>query len=669
MITARYQQQAPVLIERLQRLYGASENFADWYTSLMVSVARVAAERPAALRDLDQQRQHDSNWFAREDMLGYCTYVDKFAGTLQGVHDKIPHLSEMGVRYLHLLPFLRARAGDNDGGFAVASFSEIEARFGTMTDLRQLTASLRQAKISLCSDFILNHVADEHPWALAAKAGDRRYRDYFYSYQTRTEPDRYEQTLGQIFPQAAPGNFTYIKALQRWVWTTFYPYQWDLNYRNPAVFAEMADALLRLANEGIEVFRLDSTAFLWKREGSSCMNQPEAHWILQALRCLVDIAAPGVLLKAEAIVATADLPAYLGSVAGVDRIASDVSSEVNVCHASAPAQPVKECHLAYHSSLMAAGWAALAEQDTGMIARVMQGTPALPGQTSWLTYVRCHDDIGWNVLRAEASAGSVDSVDSIGSGDRVRPDVPQRLSAVSRFFAGADGSFARGASFQASDPAAVHGTVGMASALCGYASSTDAASVQLAHRRLLLMYGLALTFGGLPVIYMGDELAQGNDDSYRLDPAKSNDSRWLQRPDLDQVAYDHRHDTSSQAGLAFASLCRMLACRRHIAQLAATQARRYLAQPQRELLVFARGDVAQHETLYFVGNFSDHAVTLPLQTLSADLLSSGVIKTGAETNWIDLLSEKIYPGGGSAQVTLAPFAQLWLRLQVQGETA
>lgn len=636
LIAERYQQQAPVLIERLQRLYGQRENFTDWIASLMASVAQAAAGRPDALRKLDQQRGQDKDWFSSQTMLGYCTYVDHFARDLNGIADKIPHLTEMGVRYLHLLPFLRARAGDNDGGFAVSSFTEIEPRFGNMADLRTLTARLRKAEISLCSDFILNHVADDHPWALAAKAGDTTYRDYFYSYQDRTEPNRFEQTLGQVFPQAAPGNFTYSKSLQRWIWSTFYPYQWDLNYTNPAVFAEMAIALLGLANQGIEVFRLDSTAFLWKREGTNCMNQPEAHWILQALRCIVDIAAPGVLLKAEAIVPTAELPAYLGSSNGAKESAN---TQVDI----------KECHLAYHSSLMTAGWAALAEQDTALIQRVMQGTPSLPAQASWLTYVRCHDDIGWNVLQAEARADG--------------QDARQRLSHVARFFAGEGDSFARGASFQAADPAAVHGSVGMASALCGYPSARSEVERLLARRRMLLLYGLALSFGGLPVIYMGDELALGNDEGYRDSPEKANDSRWLQRPDLDPTAYAHRHDAGSEAGQMFAALCQLFKCRRENVQLAATQPRHCLHSPSPELLLFVRGELNGSDPLLVVANFSDHAVTLDLSGVIA-----GSSTLGAHS-WFDVLSEEIYLQGAIHAPVIAPYTQLWLRQLPHGGIA
>lgn len=619
-MAARWHDQAPALLMRLQALYGDRKDFSDWCVTLMRAVADVAAQRPDALLKLDQQRAQDKDWFCRQEMLGYCTYVDRFAGNLIGVLEKIPHLTEMGVRYLHLLPFLRAREGENDGGFAVSNFSEIEPRFGTMEDLRNLTTQLRAAGISLCSDFVLNHVADDHRWALAAKKGDQHYQDFFYCYSDRTEPNHFEQSLGQVFPQAAPGNFSYVESLQRWVWTTFYPYQWDLNYTNPAVFAEAALALLHLANQGIEVFRLDSTAYLWKRAGSNCMDQPEAHWILQALRSIVEIAAPGVLLKAEAILPTAQLPAYLGS----------QNPKIN------------ECHLAYHSSLMTAAWAALSEQNVSMLAQVIQNTPALPEHASWLTYVRCHDDIGWNILATEALGANSNAGTAAAR---------KRLSKIAQFFSGEGDSYARGASFQASNPNAVHGSVGMASALCGYAAARNAQEDTLARRRLLLLYGLALTFGGLPVIYMGDELAQGNDALYRENPTRANDSRWLQRPEIDHQAYTGRHDAATRSGQLFTELCQLLRQRRLLPQLAATQARQWIDSGRAELLIFARGDLT-HEPLFYVANFSDHAVQIDLTLLKQ--------YRHERLDLIDVLSQQIYVEACIHPVILQPYAQLWL---------
>ncbi|MEY2952112.1 MAG: sucrose hydrolase, partial [Pseudomonadota bacterium] len=349
-LTGRLQVHLPLLRDRLHRLYGATPDFEPWFAALLCSVLDWALQRPLPLCQLDQQRHGNPHWHQAPTMLAYSAYVDRFAGKLDQVAQRIPHLQDLGVRYLHLLPFLRARHGANDGGFAVASFEEVEPRLGTISDLRSLTDQLRQANISLCADLVLNHVADDHPWALAAQRNDPHYRAYFHVFDTPEQVRHQEAHLNQVFPQTAPGNFTYVPALQGWVWTTFYSYQWDLNYAHPAVFADMVSALLRLANLGVEAFRLDSTAYLWKRNDTTCMNQPEVHWLLQAMRCVVDIAAPGVLLKAEAIVPTRELPPYFGQAEAFGR----------------------ECQVAYHSSLMAAAWVALAEQNAELVHEVLR---------------------------------------------------------------------------------------------------------------------------------------------------------------------------------------------------------------------------------------------------------------------------------------------------------
>jgi amylosucrase len=540
----------PVLRNLLAGLYGGQPGFDDWLGKLMETLGALYSARPAELRALDVRRAAQPDWFLNQRMLGYCAYVQNFGGDLNGVAARIPYLRELGVSYLHLLPFLRPRAGENDGGFAVSSFDDVDPALGSNADLDALTAQLRGAGISLCSDFILNHVADDHAWARAAKTGDAQARAMFHVFGGRDMPDRYERTLGQVFPQVAPGNFSFVEAMGGWVWTTFYPYQWDLNYANPAVFAEMAAALLRLANRGIEVFRLDSTAFLWKREGTNSMNQPEAHQLLQALRAIVDIVAPGVLLKAEAIVPTRELPAYLGSA------------------------EARECHIAYHSSLMAAGWVALSEQGTGMLREVIRNTPALPPAATWLSYVRCHDDIGWNVLRAEAGADSA-----------------ARLARASRFFSGAEtGSYAVGAAFQSTDPNAAHGGNGMAASLAGMESAASEEERELALRRMLLLHGLALSFGALPVLYMGDELAMENDYSYLHRPQHAMDSRWLQRPVFDEQRWKHRYDAASIPGAMYQALARLVRVRQQHDALAANAPRTLLADAPEGMLALARGE-------------------------------------------------------------------------------
>jgi amylosucrase len=336
------------------------------------------------------------------------------------------------------------------------------------------------------------------------------------------------------------------------------------------------------------------------------MNQPEAHQILQALRAIVDIVAPGVLLKAEAIVPTKELPAYLGSA------------------------DARECHIAYHSSLMAAGWLALSEQSTSVMREVIRNTPDLPPAATWLSYVRCHDDIGWNVLRAEAAVGG--------------QDANARLARASRFFAGAEGSYAVGATFQSTDPNAAHGTNGMAASLVGLQSATTEEERELAMRRMLLLHGLALSFGALPVLYMGDELAMENDYSYLHRPQHAMDSRWLQRPVFDEPRWAQRNAAidaaAAGASRMYQSLLRMVRARRQHEALAANAPRTLLADAPDGVLALARG-----ERFVTLINFSGQPQSFALQGQWTDCLDGGIL---------------------DGAVTLEPYAMHWLE---RGATA
>ena len=304
-------------------------------------------ERSAELRLLDLRRHADPQWFQHPQMLGYATYTDLFAGDLMGVADKVDYLAELGVTYLHLLPLLKPRPGESDGGYAVMDYRAVREDLGTVSDLRELASVLRSRGISLTLDLVLNHVAAEHEWARNARAGDADYRGYFHLFADRALPDAYEKTLPEVFPDFAPGNFTYDEESQFWVWTTFNTWQWDLNWHNPDVFYEFADLILWLANLGVECLRLDAIAFIYKRMGTNCQNQPEVHAITQALRTVARIGAPALIFKAEAIVGPSDLAPYLG----VGKHAGKVSD------------------LAYQNSLMVQIWSALAAKTRGSSAR------------------------------------------------------------------------------------------------------------------------------------------------------------------------------------------------------------------------------------------------------------------------------------------------------------
>ncbi len=599
--------------ERLAVLYGQTSGFVEWIISLYEDLGRLAAARSDALVALDERRARQPDWFLHQHMVGYSAYVDRFGGTLAGVGNRIDHLRALGVDYLHLLPFLQARQGESDGGFAVSSFDHVEPALGTMHDLEALASQLHDAGISLCADLVLNHVADDHAWAREAAAGDPAMRAFFHVFSDRHLPDAYEETVGEVFPQAAPGNFTHVPAMCGWVWTTFYPFQWDLNYAHPPVFAAIARALLQLANRGVNVFRLDSAPFLWKRLGTACINEPEVHQLLAALRACTELVAPGVLLKAEAIVPTEQVSAYFGR----DELRG------------------KECQLAYHSGLMASAWAALAEGHAGLPRQLLATTPALPDACGWITYVRCHDDIVWGVLRQQIESGG--------------ENFAQRMAPVTAFLEGrTTGSFAHGAAFQAQDANAVHGSNGMAAALVGLPEHARAVPQAAALRRYVLMHALALWVGAVPLIYMGDELGQYNND----DPADAGriaaDGRWLQRPVFSTDALAALAEGEGVPAATFTALTELIAARRQLSSLAGADIA-VVAWADPRLLILRRGEDA-----LAVFNFSAAETIVDLASL------------GAGDGWMDGFARGADPATTAISTsmhgrTLQPWATLWRR--------
>ncbi len=526
-LVARLEHHHLDLVQPLDRLYGDGTDVVP-LTSLVGRLVDLAVDaalsRPAPLRALDRRREVDPGWFQRSRMIGYVAYADRLAGDLAGVREHLDYLAELGVTYLHLMPLLAPREGDNDGGYAVVDYDAVDPRLGTMVDLEVLADDLHTRGMALCVDLVLNHTAQEHPWARAAAGGDPVYRDFYLVFPDREMPDRYERTLPEVFPDQAPGSFTQVEGVG-WVWTTFNTFQWDLDWTNPRVFAEMLTTMLTLGNHGVDVLRLDAAPFLWKREGTDCQNQPEVHLVLQALRALVAVGAPAVAFKAEAIVAPQQLVQYLG---GHDRF-----------------RP--ECDLAYHNQLMVLLWSTLATRDVRLARTALSRMRPAPPSTSWVTYLRCHDDIGWAVSDEDARA--------------VGLEPHAHRSFLSDFYAGLHpGSFARGAVFQANPRTGDRRISGSAASLAGLEAALeegDEQQVQVAIDRLLMLHSVVYAYGGVPLLYMGDELGLRNDPHWADDPAHAGDNRWQHRPPMDAAAAARRHDPATVEGRLFRGLARL----------------------------------------------------------------------------------------------------------------
>lgn len=603
------------LLQGLTGPYGYGHQLERLVEQLVGLMCRHASERPEKLKLLDLERQLRPDWFQEPSMIGYVCYADRFGGSLRGVIERLDYLEELGVTYLHLMPLLTSRPGENDGGYAVMDYKTVEPSIGTLNDLQELAGELRGRGISLCVDVVINHVAKEHRWARSAQAGDPRFERYFWMFEDRAMPDRYEATLTEVFPDFSPGSFSFDEVSRRWVWTTFNEYQWDLRWENPEVFLEFADIILDLANRGVDVFRLDAVAFMWKREGTDCQNQPEIHALVRALRAVARIVAPSVIFKAEAIVAPRDLIHYLGT----GQYHGKVSD------------------LAYHNSLMVHIWSSLASRDTRLMSHALSRFPSKPSSTTWATYLRCHDDIGWAVADEDAIA-----VGWEGAAHR---------RFLSDYYNGSyEGSHARGADFQANPLTGDRRTSGSAASLAGLQlglQTGDHGLCRLAIERLILAHSVILSYDGMPILWMGDELGMINDDSYEHDHKHASDNRWMHRQVMSWTQAERRREQGTMEQRLFSGLLRLIEARKQTPQLHTSSPVVVLAQENPHVFVHVRphplGDlVALH-------NFSEQP-----QAVASEVLTQRGIHRPLDRISGELISI------GNGRLRLTPYARLWL---------
>ncbi|MFS4438448.1 alpha-amylase family glycosyl hydrolase [Paracoccaceae bacterium GXU_MW_L88] len=613
----RLQRSAADLWPMLEQLYGQRPDYPEFCERLTERLRAAWRSRPKDLKQLDLARDLEPDWFQRPGMVGYVFYIDRFAGDLAAIHERLDYLSDLGVTYVHLMPCLMPRPGDSDGGYSVMDYRQINPDYGKMADLKRLAAALRARGMSLCIDLVLNHTAKEHDWAQKAAVGDPDYQDYYLMFESDTLPKAYEQTLIEIFPDTAPGSFTHYPDFDKWVWTTFNEHQWDLNWANPQVFLEIVDVMLFLANQGVDVLRLDAVAFMWKRMGTRCQSEPEVHMLLRALRACTRIAANAVIHLEEAIVGPAEMLTYFGRGEHDGR----------------------EGNLAYHNNLMVQYWSALATRDTAMMRHVL-GThfPQTLTNATYATYIRCHDDIGWAITDEDAGA-----LGFSGAAHRAY---------LSDFYEGGfPGSFARGELFQENEETGDKRISGSFASLAGLETALKAdnpAAVDRAIDRILLGHALIASFGGIPLIYMGDELGLMNDYGYHDRPDHAHDSRWLHRPAMDWDKAVHAEvNPETPEG-------RILAGTRHILQRRAAipgfhggLPTEILHAPDRAIFAFARRTPTGPTLCLF--NFTEDWRSVPGQWL----------RDHAAQHFYDLLSDA-YVTLRDDHLDLPPYGRVWL---------
>jgi len=613
---ARLEDELERLTGLLFELYGDRPDFAYWVENIVLGAFEAYRKRPTWLKARDREYPPESSWYLRENVIGAVCYVDRWAGTFRGIEQRLPYLKELGIKYLHLMPFFKSPERENDGGYAVSSYRETNPALGTIEELSALARKLARHSIALIADFVFNHTSDEHEWALAAKAGDEFYRDFYLTFPDWKEPEEYSKTLREIFPEARRGSFTWNAEMQRWVWTTFHSYQWDLNYRNPAVFEAMAGEMLALANQGVAGLRLDAVAFIWKEKGTPCENLPQAHTIIRAFQCVARLACPSLVFKSEAIVHPDQIVQYID---------------------------LGECQLSYNPLLMAELWEAAATKEVRLLAYSLKHRHALPSGCAWVNYIRCHDDIGWTFADEDAAALGIKGFD--------------HRQFLNRFYLGEfPGSFAMGLSFQYNPVTHDMRICGTAASLAGIERDMrrdPGKNRETALRRFLLLYGIAFSAGGIPLIYLGDELGMENDPDWDKDPAHAKDSRWVHRPVWQEALFRERHNPATVTGQVFAGIKKMIEQRsKH--SVFAVQGIEVLESGHPSVLLFRKK--SKSETLVVVGNFSEYEATVPREVcarafegrLAVDLLASGA--TAGE-------------GASAGHLTLQPCKLKWLLIE------
>ncbi len=554
-------------------IYGRHPKRNAAFDALLQNLVTQYQQRPTTLLKKDQAKAKKGNWFLSNDIAGMSLYVDRFAGNLLGLSQKLDYFTELGVNFLHLMPVFESPEGESDGGYAVSNFRKVDARFGNNEDLEALIEKMNAKDMYLMLDIVLNHTSHHHEWAQKAKAGDSYYQDFFYFYENRDIPNQLDQTMPEIFPESSPGSFTYIPECNKWVMTVFHHYQWDLNYSNPDVFVAMLDTVLHYANLGVDILRIDAPAFIWKQLGTSCQNLPQAHTLLRLIKQCVQVSSPGMALLGEAIVAPDEIIKYFGT----------------------QEYTAKECDVAYNATQMALQWDAIATGDTRVMLSAQHPIMQKPFGCTWISYTRCHDDIG------------------LGYDDymieRVGLNPYHHRTYLKNYYAGwHEGSSSAGALFSVNPKTGDARISGSLASLCGLEKAVEWNSplhIEQALNKIILMLAHSMFMGGIPMLFYGDELAYTNDYSYLQDAGKSYDNRWMHRPIMNWDKNEKRKQEGSFENIIFTQTKKLIATRKRMPILSDTKNTTWLTPHNIHVAAFAR--TQENKKIYCLFNYKDTA--------------------------------------------------------------
>lgn len=600
------------------QLYGHREDCKDQFWILIDELTEMFEQRPEELKKLDLDRETDPFWLMSEKWVGMMLYVDRFSEDLNGLLEKIPYLEELGINWVHLMPLLKSPPGSNDGGYAVSDYRDVDPRFGSLEELKEVLSQFRKRGMISTLDLVMNHTSDQHEWAQKARAGEQKYKNYYYFYPDRYMPDQFEHEMPEVFPHSSPGNFTYVDELEAHVMSVFHNYQWDLNYTNPEVFREMLKVLLYLANLGVDILRLDAVAFTWKQVGTSSQNLPQAHTILQLMKACAQIVAPGTAFIAEAIVAPKEVVKYFGEGEAWG----------------------KECEIAYHATFMALLWDAMATEEIPLLMKGLRGIPAKPDRTTWISYLRCHDDIG---LGFEES-----HLHELG-----KDPYSHKQFLINYYSGNFPGSTAKGAPF-ASNPktgdARISGSMAALTGLEKAIEIGDEYLIDVSIRKILMAHAIIFSYGGLPLLYYGDEIGTGNNYAYLNDPDQAYDNRWMHRPIIDWGKAEKRQEKGTVEQRIFDGLKTLIHLRKASPEMADRNSCSLEETGNPHVFSFLRWNDEGARTIVFA-NFSNQEQAIPFHVLG---------NCGMEpSDLVDKISGK-YPVSQNNQLLIPVLTTYWL---------
>lgn len=600
----------PRLYQILMELYASQYDVHEFLENLIRDIWQAYINRSEELLEHDLQREKNPGWFLTQETIGAVCYVDLFSGNFRGLIEKIDYLKKLSITYLHLMPIYRSPTGASDGGYAVSDYRSFSEQLGSIKDLRTLSKALRDADITLSLDFVLNHTSDMHIWARKAATGDPYYQKFYYIFSDYTEVEEYSRSLRDIFPQARKGSFLWKEELNAWVWTTFNNYQWDLNYRNHEVFRAMVREMLFLTNMGADILRFDAAAFLWKEKGTRCESLPKVHTLIRALNAAASIAFPVLLFNSEAIVHPDEVLQYVDP---------------------------EECSLSYNPLLMAVSWEAMATRNPALLRKSIEKRMSVPPGCAWVNYVRCHDDIGWTFDDGDALEVGIDAYN-------------HRIFLNAFYTDRFPGSFARGLPFQENPMTGDCRISGTCASLAGLEKARESGNslfVDHAVRRIRLLYGLAASVGGVPLLYLGDELGMLNDYSFSKNADQADDSRWVHRLTFDWKRVEILIESDDAEAAIFKEISHIFSLRKQESAFSMGSCR-IVDQGHRHILGFTRSG-PDYNVLVLV-NFSDSPQKMRRENLCLSFSDNSPVL-------IDILTGKLY----RADFVMEPWDLLWLK--------